>query len=267
MDPADTFFDPGEFALRVSIENDHYWHVHRRQVIHEELLRAGSPAAERLIEIGCGIGTVATYLNELGFSVDYADVHCEALTTARRLAERRLGERILARRFLQLDVTKGPMPNDYGGALLFDVLEHLPDDREALSNVRASLRPGSLVFFTVPAFTFLWSPWDDIERHKRRYTSTQVLALAASSGLDVVRCSYFFAPLFFAALGVKALRRGKALAFKNQKTVRDIRDFAEVRTNGIVNRGMCALLSLENPLRRTLGLPLGTSILCVARVR
>ena len=51
------YFDSSEFEHRASIEDTHYWHVHRRGVLLDAL-RAWSPpeSTGRLIELGCGIG-------------------------------------------------------------------------------------------------------------------------------------------------------------------------------------------------------------------
>src|SRR5262245_2622859 len=98
---ADAYFDGSEFALRAAIERDHYWHVHRREVIRRELARFRPAAAcGRLIELGCGIGTVATHLNEHGYAVDYADAFGSALEIAAALCRERLGAH--DRRFVRM---------------------------------------------------------------------------------------------------------------------------------------------------------------------
>ena len=163
-----------------------------------------SPSGACHRRLGCGVGTVATYLNRLGLCVDYADVHAEALRRARE----RAGEAARGRRFTRVDITRGLPPGNHRGVLLLDVLEHLPDDRAVLRAVHAALagRPDAFVLFTVPAFRQLWSPWDDLEKHKRRYTLGEARALAAETGYTIERASYFFFPLFFAAAAVKGLR-------------------------------------------------------------
>ncbi|MCA9596583.1 MAG: class I SAM-dependent methyltransferase [Myxococcales bacterium] len=257
------FFSSEEFALREAMEHGHYWHLHRRQVVLEELLRAGVARSSSLIEIGCGIGTVATYLNGHGYRVDYADVHGAALEVARRVAERELGN--TSRRFVRLDVTKTPLEARYDGVLMLDVLEHLPDDVAALTNVCKGLPSGGVVLFTVPAFKLLWSPWDDIEHHKRRYTLSQAKGLATDAGLSVKRATYFFFPLFFAALGVKALRGARSFFENGERgAAQNISEMAETKTSPLLNRLALGTLALENPVRRASKLALGTSVLCVA---
>ncbi len=258
-------FSPDEFALREALEDHHYWHLHRRQVIFEELLRAGVPRKSQLIELGCGIGTVATYLNARGYCVDYSDIHPEALVIARRRAQSALGSAADTRSFVRFDVTRGPLERRYDGVLMLDVLEHLPDDRLALGNAIQRLPPGGVVVFTVPAFQLLWSPWDDMEHHKRRYTVAQARTLATDVGLIVQRATCFFFPLFFAALGVKLLRKAREVAVGPAPVAENILEMAETKTNPVLNSVARRVLAAEHPVRRSLGFALGTSVLCVAR--
>lgn len=266
------FFDPSEFATRAWLEDEQYWHLHRRGVILDVLRRAGVDGTQALMELGCGAGTVATFLNESGLAVDYCDVHREALTFARARAKERLPPGGREPRYVRADITRALPPGDYDGVLLLDVLEHLPDDGAVLRAAHALLerraattgvRP--FVLFTVPAFQFLWSPWDDRERHKRRYTLEAARALAARTGFSVERSTYFFFPLFFAAGGVKAARtlrnlvappRGPA-AFENM---------AETANHRALNVAMLRVLGPERAWLARGDLPLGTSVLVLARL-
>lgn len=259
---AESYYDPSAVTQQ---DWEHYWHIHRRAVILDELQKFGVDSGKRLIELGCGVGTVATHLNEQGLSVDYGEVHDRALRAARQRASERLGERAKERRFVRMDVALGPLESGYDGALMLDVLEHIPDDVGALSNVRKGLGRDGFVLFTVPAFQMLWSPWDDVQRHKRRYTAVQARALAANSGFEVVRSTYFFLPLFFAASAVKLARVARNAVLGKPPLPSDMGELTEARTNPLLNRLMLAVLATETPARRLGRLPLGTSILVLAR--
>ncbi|HNN93445.1 MAG TPA: methyltransferase domain-containing protein [Pseudomonadota bacterium] len=269
QDAGRDYFDGAEFALRTELEHSHYWHVHRRNVILDQL-RAARPAtaALRLIELGCGIGTVATHLNEHGYCVDYGDVYGSALEIAAQRAQQRLGATAGERRFLRLDVTQ-PLPEEgWSGILLFDVIEHLPDDVTVLRQLHDALRTArdGFVMITVPAFPILWSPWDDLERHKRRYTQAGLCALLDRCGFSVEHSTYFFGPLFFAALGVKGLRTLRD-ATLGRPVASSISDLTESKNHAALNRLMLAALAPEQRWLRHATLPLGTSILAIAQRR
>jgi SAM-dependent methyltransferase len=271
-DGLEAFFDPSEFAIRTSLEDQHYWHLYRRTVLLDAIAKVCQDRSHPIVELGCGVGTVATFLNENGFHVDYADVHTEALRLARERAAPRLGPRLAERRFWRVDITRGLPPGDYRGVLLLDVLEHLPEDRPAMRAAHAALTTGgaaasdAFVLFTVPAFQMLWSPWDDLEKHKRRYTLADARALAEDTGFEVVRATYFFFPLFFAAAAVKGVRTVRD-AVRGKPAPVPIEELTETTNHPALNRGMLSLLALERAWLARRDLPLGTSILVVARPR
>ena len=74
---------------------------------------------------------------------------------------------------------------------LMDVLEHLPDDRQALQQVIDSARPGSHILITVPANPALWSQHDISAEHYRRYTAESLQELWAGLPVTIKLFSYF----------------------------------------------------------------------------
>jgi hypothetical protein len=123
---------------------------------------------------------------------------------------------------------------------------------------------GELLVFTVPAFQFLWSPWDDVEHHQRRYRIAQAKRLARDCGFEVLRATYFFFPLFFAALAVKSLRAGRA-RLRGRPPAPRFDALLEARSNPVLNRVMTSVLAPERVWLRHGNVPLGTSVLIVAR--
>jgi 2-polyprenyl-3-methyl-5-hydroxy-6-metoxy-1,4-benzoquinol methylase len=264
----DLYFDHREFAARATMEDEHYWHLARRELILETV-RNVAQRDMRMLEIGCGAGSVATFLNEHGYQVDYGDVHRDALEVARTRAADRLGADVRDRRFVRMDVCRDEIPDRYEGILLLDVVEHLPDDVGALRSVHRALdrpnAPGFLVL-TVPAFPMLWSRYDVVEHHKRRYTKASARAALEECSFEVLRATYFFFPLFFAAGAVKLVRTASN-AVRPRAEPEMFTELVETRSGPTVKRAMMALLGSERRLLRRVNLPLGTSLLCVARVR
>lgn len=264
------FFDEHEFEQRRGLEEKHYWHRVRRRILLDALRRVCPDPTTPLIELGCGSGTVATYLNQHGFQVDYGDIHRRGLQNSYDAARRHLGVQADARRYLRLDITRQIPDTPYEGLLLFDVLEHLPEDRRVLENLRhvyPTPRTGrEFLLFTVPAFPHLWSPWDDIQRHKRRYTIPTARALAEDSGFEVQRVTYFFLPLFFAATAVKAVRQVVQRVRPRPQTT-DFTELTEARNHAVLNAVMQAILTPDRWWVRHGTLPLGTSVLVAASPR
>ncbi len=266
-----SYFDPKEFRIRADLEDEHYWHRHRREVLLQVLRDVCPDPTEPLIELGCGPGTVATHLNAAGYRVDYGDIHREGLEVAIDRARTQLGDAAEQRRFYRVDVTRELPKRRYRGVMLLDVIEHLPDDDAALENLLPMLKAAGddgFLLVTVPAFDFLWSPWDDIEKHKRRYTASSLSLLAERTGYRVTRSTYFFLPLFFAALGVKTLRAVRDGVLGAPPPAENIDELTETATSPLLSSVVLQVLGAETPaLARKHRLPFGTSLLAVLRPR
>lgn len=262
-----SYFEPEDIAKLATFEDRHYWHLARRKVLLDALPRVGPNA--RLLDIGCGPGTTTTFFNTHDRTVDYADVHPEALDLARALAIHELGAEGASRlRYLQLDICRDPAPGGYAGVLLLDVIEHLPDDVAALRNVRSGLNSGDHLVVTVPAFPCLWSRFDEIVRHKRRYTLASARTAIDSAGFDVEHATYFFSPLFVAAGVVKLSREArKMLPVRWRARDERLEGLVEARTSPLLTKILVWVLDLERPIVRRWRLPFGTSVLCIARAR
>jgi SAM-dependent methyltransferase len=262
-----SYFAPDDIAALATFEAGHYWHLARRKVVLEALPRV-EPGA-RMIDIGCGPGTTTTFLNRHRPPIDYADVHGEAATLARSLAIQELGADASSKlRFLTFDIAVEPMPDGYHGALLLDVIEHLPDDVGALRNVRTGLQRGDGLLVTVPAFPQLWSRFDEIARHKRRYTKATLGRAMQAGGFEIERMTYFFAPLFLASGAVQLARHTRdMLPARFRSGDADLSELAEARTSPALTRALVAVLGAERHLMRHRDVPFGTSVLCRARAR
>jgi len=277
----DRFFDRREFEIRSWLEDQHFWHRYRKTIILQALQGHGVDGSRPLVDLGCGAGVVATYLTQHGFRVDCADVHAEALHVARQRFESTLGQQTPVPRFIRVDITRGFPMDDYHGYLLLDVLEHLPDDIAVMRALHERMRDAAarraqtgegpedrdFVLLTVPAFPSLWSPWDDLEKHKRRYTPATASRLCQAAGFEVIRATCFFFPLYFAAAAVKAVRFVRRKLVGRAELAQAITDLTEARTTPGLSRLVLGLLSPERRWLRHGNLPLGTSILVIARPR
>ena len=71
-----------------------------------------------------------------------------------------------------------------------NVLEHIQDDRKALSNMASILAPGGVIVLLVPAFAGLYGPIDRNLGHYRRYSRQLLERLSAATGLRI-KASYY----------------------------------------------------------------------------
>ena len=88
-----------------------------------------------------------------------------------------------------------------------DVLEHTPEDRVALQELRRVTKPGGWLLLTVPAYPALWSTHDEVNHHYRRYTRTALRRAANDAGWRVARLTSFNSLLLPAAAAVRISQR------------------------------------------------------------
>lgn len=82
----------------------------------------------------------------------------------------------------------------YDAAVLINVLEHIEDDDAALRQLRSALGPGGRVVLFVPAFRMLYSRFDRLIGHHRRYRTSALRAQLVRCGYRPVDVRYVNAP-------------------------------------------------------------------------
>lgn len=77
---------------------------------------------------------------------------------------------------------------------LFDVLEHIENDKDYLKDIanRSFISPGCFFFITVPSFSLLSTDHDFKLKHHRRYRNTQLQQTVRESELKIIEHGYFF---------------------------------------------------------------------------
>lgn len=128
---------------------------HRLDERHRHLFsRLGPLTGKRVLDVGCGSGTLLAELDRQGAVAYGIDIDSKAVEAARRAGAR------------NVDCVSIPdfvgKPPDIGGfdfILLMDVLEHLTDPRQALQGLASLLAPGGKIVGTVPNRDRLLAAW------------------------------------------------------------------------------------------------------------
>ncbi len=136
-----------------------------------------------------------------------------------------------------------------------DVLEHLEDPARLLRHLRQASRATTpLLIVTVPAMARLWSRWDELAGHHRRYSRQELTALLRGAGWKVERCSY----IFHSAV-VPLLMRRKNVSDGQQERL----EFPHLPRG--VNAAIEYLFWIEHCATDWLQLPFGSSLVAVAQ--
>jgi SAM-dependent methyltransferase len=97
----------------------------------------------RVIEIGCGVGSISIPIASLGYAVHGIDVHGPSIEEARRRST-----------FPNATFSEKPVESvELGGydiLVMTEVLEHIPDHRAMFAHICNGMKPGARFIFTVP---------------------------------------------------------------------------------------------------------------------
>jgi len=244
--------------MQIMLEEDkHWWFASRTRAILGLLDRFLPADAQRLVlDVGCGAGNMAHHLAHYG-RVTGIDPNPKPLRVARARG---------------LEVREGSadaLPfadNTFGLVALLDTVEHVPNEIGVFAECHRVLRPGGHLLVTVPALMWLWSQNDVINAHQRRYTAPELTSKLQQQGFQVLHTSYnnFFA--FPLAAGLILLRRGRAEPkLASPHFDEDAYQVEMEAASPVVNALLSGVGKVEAALIRRLSLPIGTSIICLAR--
>jgi SAM-dependent methyltransferase len=186
-----------------AIESNHWWFVGRRQIVYDLVLCANSDRGCRILEMGCSSGQFLFQLRNHGYqNVTGIDISERAVKVCQ---EAGLPANVM-------DAQRLDFPDDsFDLITASDVLEHLADEKRALQEWRRVLKPGGRLVVFVPAFMFLWSKHDVVNKHYRRYKLDELKRTLTENGFIIERNSYwnfFLFPPVALVRGVKRLLRG-----------------------------------------------------------
>jgi SAM-dependent methyltransferase len=237
----------------LDVDEHHWWYRGRRRVIRAELDRLALPAGARVLDAGCGSGRTLQELADYGAEVFGIELDPEAADVAR---SRDNGDVRIGR------LEELPYEDGFFDLITcLDVVEHTPDDRVALGELRRVCKPGGWLLVTVPAYPALWSLHDEANHHYRRYRRGTLTAAARDAGWVVRRMTSFNSLLLAPAAVVRLAqsRRPRSRyrpeitlgpAWLNALLERPLRLEARWLAQGRTLRaGLSLLAMLENPGR------------------
>jgi 2-polyprenyl-3-methyl-5-hydroxy-6-metoxy-1,4-benzoquinol methylase len=230
---------------------NHFWFQWRARAADSLTRRVGLPANQPLhvLDIGCGTGITARQLRRTTRWVfDGADLNVEALS-------RCAGD---MRRVLYYDILEKneQFRDHYDVIVLFDVVEHIEDTRPFLDAVLFHLKPGGVILVNVPALMSLFSEYDTVAGHYRRYSLETMAAEFTSFDATVVDQIYWGFTMV-------------PLLWLRQKMLRGQTNEAEAIRTGFVPPSPLAHAILKGVMKAETSIlarpPLGSSVMSVIR--
>jgi len=231
---------------------DHFWMQWRHHLIVRAVKRSGA-VLQRALEVGCGNGVARQMLErDLGIAIDGCDLNQPAL----EMAKPGRGRLFVYNIFDQ----EPSLLERYDAVFLLDVIEHIRDDSAFLRAALRHLRQGGLLVVNVPAGMLLFSDYDRVQGHVKRYTPRSLVTLFDQCGVETGGVQPWGLLMVPFLLARKAL-----LACTKPKAAETIMRLGFMPPNAIARRLLHSMKNVETVL--PFRMPFGTSILAWGRLR
>lgn len=243
-------FEAHFFDALAKLEAKNFWFKNRNRLIiwafNKYFKRVNS-----FLEIGCGTGFVLSAIEH-----NFPDLNIsgsEIFTNGLNFAQQRLKKAEL----WQMDARNIPFENEFDVIGAFDVIEHIKEDEEVLTQMFRATKPNGGIMITVPQHRWLWSQADEYAHHVRRYTAKELKNKVEYAGFKVIKMTSFVSLL----LPLMMISRLKP---KNLRVKYD--PLAEFKISNFLNNTLEYVLNLELVLIKIgISFPLGGSLLLIAK--
>ncbi|MCA9246766.1 MAG: class I SAM-dependent methyltransferase [Planctomycetales bacterium] len=248
-----------QFELTAELELAHWWCIGRRKIMRAMVERVVSPHEGRLVvDVGCCTGGTIQSLTDA-----YQCVGIDPSETATKLGSTRFPAVKFICGFAPSDLKELAAQADM--FLMMDVLEHVPDDFQMLSEMFAAAKPGAHFLVTVPADMNLWSAHDESHHHYRRYEMVRFRRLWRDLPATELMASYYNTRLFPLIRFIRQRNRRKGVSFGENST--DLR-LPSPWANSVLSRifgGESRRLQKLLDHRKTEGYRAGVSLIALLR--
>ena len=231
-------------------ERDHFWfHGFRRFVT--PLIERAAAGRRDLFTLDCGCGTghnlnmLRHYGRAVGIDITYSGVQYAASH----------GDRYVA----QASATDLPFrAQEFDLVTSFDVIYALPDELEkaAVAEMFRVLKPGGHLVLNVAALPWLRGNHSVLGGEVRRYSRRRLRWALERGGFSIERLTYTNFTILPIVAGVRL----------SQRVLGHRESASEISVPPApVNAALTGLLALESLALRVANMPLGSSVLCLAR--
>lgn len=236
------------YAELYEAEENHWWHQHKR-AIAKQILEELNPSKGKVLDVGAGGGKLLSELQKKGWQSSGVDLELKAKLQSRK---RNLNIQIA-------DATKKiPFKTNYFDAVFaVDSLEHMKNDWKALEEIKRVTKSNGIIYLSVPAYPVLFSYWDKMLGHYRRYSKKSLKQLVLSTGLIIDRITFYLSFLLLPAIIVRQMKK-----LLNQNVVSD---FQTMFLPWLVKPILKLLTQAELVILKRANLPFGLSLICVCR--
>lgn len=142
---------------------------------------------KKILDIGCGSGTISLYLANKGYKVKGIDISRKAIKASKESAKN-IGLKNVD--FETCEFPREIPKGKYDLVFFSEVVEHLPDDELALRKIHKLLNPGGILYLSTPSknaplYRLGYAKKFDKEvGHLRRYTVQELIEKLKRNGFN-----------------------------------------------------------------------------------
>ncbi len=167
---------------------EHFWFIRRFEVLERIATPLLTAKGASVAEFGCGNGVIQKQLEDrFGLTVDGYDLN--------ELSLRQNMSRKSPIFCYDIHQRNADLRERYDVMFLFDVLEHIADEDGFLTSLLYHLKPGGCLLINVPALQSLYSRYDEVVGHVRRYDLESMERVTSRNGLKTEVATYWGLPL------------------------------------------------------------------------
>lgn len=174
----------GEVYFDIAHKN-HFW-IHQRFSVCRQLVDLACFRRLNIAEVGCGSGVLLNQFSDfLDTDIHGFDLSEHALKMATTSDSRNQYN------YYNIHDRDVSLKEKFDLIILFDVIEHIELPTEFLQSVGFHLRESGSILLNVPAVPLLYSKYDRVNGHVRRYDHAELDKQIKGANLLITRWSYW----------------------------------------------------------------------------
>ena len=171
--------------LCYQVEDKSFWFQHRNNVISEGVRKYNRENI--FFDVGGGNGFVSKRLQDDGLDTYLIEPGVAGSKNAKNIGV----NNVICSTIQKIGLDKKSIYS----IGLFDVVEHIKEDKQFLNDINTYLKDSGYLYITVPAYDSLWSQEDIDAGHFRRYTLSSMTKILNDAGFKVEYSTYIFSIL------------------------------------------------------------------------
>ena len=178
-----------------SAEKKHFWMQWRFYFLLKSLKKNKIKINKKLkiMDLGCGNGVLSDQIEEyFNVNIDRIDSSIDMLKQNKKVR----GKLICYNISEKIDKLK----NKYDMIFLFDVIEHVKNEKKFFYDALYHLRPNGIFIINVPSLQIFYSKYDRAVGHLRRYCKNDFFKLMNNKIVEIISIDYwgfFLIPILF----------------------------------------------------------------------